>query len=62
MGVVADLDDSSRLYSIEASRRIGESWKLNLEARLFNGIKTNDALLSSLRKDDFVQFELAYYF
>lgn len=62
MGVVADLDDSSRLYSIEASRRIGESWKLNLEARLFHGIKTTDPLLSSLRKDDFVQFELAYYF
>jgi len=62
MGVIADLDDSSRLYSIEASRRIGESWKLNLEARLFNGIKTTDPLLSSLRQDDFVQFELAYYF
>lgn len=62
MGVIADLDDSSRLYSIEASRRIGESWKLNLEAHLFNGIKTTDPLLSSLRKDDFVQVELAYYF
>lgn len=61
-GVIADKDDNSRLYSIEASRRIGESWKLNFEARLFKGIKINDPVLSSLRQDDFVQLELAYYF
>lgn len=61
-GVIADRDDSSRLYSVEASRRIGESWKLNLEARLFSGIKSNDPLLSSLRKDDFIQVELEYYY
>ena len=62
MGVIADLDDSTRLYSIEASRRVAESWKLNFEARLFDGIKINDPLLASLRHDDFVQVELAYYF
>ena len=61
-GVIADRDDSSRLYSVEASRRIGENWKLNLEARLFSGVKSNDPLLSSLREDDFIQAELEYYF
>jgi len=61
-GVIADLDDSSRLYSIEASRRVGESWKLNLEARVFSGINDSNNLLYSIRQDDFVQFELAYYF
>jgi hypothetical protein len=62
MGVVSDLDDSSRLYSIEASRRLGESWKLNLEARVFSGINDSNSLLYSIRHDDFVQLELAYYF
>lgn len=62
VGVIADRDDSSRLYSIEASRRIAESLKLTFEARLFKGISTSNILLSSFRQDDFVQIELAYYF
>lgn len=62
MGVIADLDDSTRLYSIEASRRVAESWKLNIEARLFEGITDTSSPLYSLRQDDFVQVELAYYF
>lgn len=61
-GVIADRDDSPRLYSLEASRRIGESWKLNLEARVFSGIADSSSLLYSVRQDDFVQIELAYYF
>lgn len=61
-GVIADRDESTRIYSIEASRRIAESFKLTLEARLFDGVKANDLLLGSLRQDDYVQFELAYYF
>ena len=35
VGVIADRDDSSRLYSVEASRRIAESLKLTIEARFF---------------------------
>lgn len=62
VGVIADQNDSSRLYSIEASRRIGESWKLNLEARVFEGITNAANPLYSLRDDDFVQIDLAYYF
>lgn len=62
LGVIADRDESTRIYSVEASRRIGESFKLNIEARLFKGVKTNDLFLGSLRQDNFVQLELAYYF
>ena len=62
VGVVADRDDSSRLYSIEASRRIAESLKLNIEARIFEGLADSSSPLYSLRQDDFVQLELAYYF
>lgn len=65
MGVVTDLDDNTNLYSVEASRRIGESWKLNIEARVFSGLKNNNLsnlTLYSLRQDDFIQVELGYYF
>lgn len=61
LGVISDRDESSRLYSLEASRRIGESWKLNIEARVFSGISNNN-LLYSVREDDFIQLELGYYF
>ena len=61
-GIIADRDDSSSLYSVEASRRVGENWKLNLEARLFDGIKDNTSPLYAFRKDDFIQLELSYYF
>ena len=62
VGVVADKDDSSRLYSIEASQRIAESLKLNIEARFFEGLTDSSNPLYSLRQDDFVQIELGYYF
>lgn len=62
VGVIADRDDSSRIYSVEASRRLAESWKLNLEARVFNGLSDTSNLLYSFRQDDFIQLELAYYF
>ncbi|MCW8987779.1 MAG: hypothetical protein OQK75_08955 [Gammaproteobacteria bacterium] len=62
VGVIADRDDSSRLYSIEASRRLAEGWKLNIEARVFNGITDSNSPLYSLRQDDFVQVEVGYYF
>ena len=61
-GVIADREDSSRLYSIEGSRRIGQNWKLNIEARIFEGIKAADKFLYPLRQDSFAQVELAYYF
>lgn len=62
VGVIADREDSSRLYSIEASRRIAESWKLNLEARVFAGLTPSNTFLYPLRQDDFIQVELSYYF
>ncbi len=60
-GVITDLSNGSRTFSLEASRRFGEHWKLNLEARLFSNIASGD-LLAAQRDDDYVQLELAYYF
>lgn len=62
VGVIADGNDSSRLYSIEASQRIAESLKLNIEARFFEGVSDSTSPLYSVRQDDFIQVELGYYF
>jgi len=56
-----DVDYSTRVFNVEASRRIGDSWKINLELKVFSD-PSKDDLLYSIRDDDFVQIELDYYF
>ena len=60
-GFGIDLDDKSRSFRLEASRRIGDSIKLNLEAQYFSNID-NENLLFDLRNDSHVQLELVWYF
>jgi hypothetical protein len=61
IGVIQSLDSSARLFSIEASRRLGSRWKLNLEARFISSIPATDVQFS-LRQDDYLQLELLRYF
>jgi hypothetical protein len=60
-GVVADLAGSGGFVNIEASRRFGERWRLELEIRLFDGAEPDD-LLRFVERDDYVGLELARYF
>ncbi len=60
-GVVIDPDSKEKLYSLEASTRLTDNWKLNVEARIFSGLLSSSAFYS-LRDDDFLQIELLYYF
>ncbi len=60
-GVVIDRDNSTRFFNIEASRRIGDNWKLELEARIFSNVDEND-LQFVFRKEDYLQLSLARYF
>ena len=61
LGAIKDTHDDSFLVSLEANRRLGDSWKLSLQASKFivDGL---DQSLKSFAEDDFVQLELAYYF
>lgn len=61
LGMIADTDDSTRLVTLESSRRIGEDWKISLEGSAFINIDDTD-LLAGVRKDDYLQLELARYF
>ena len=60
-GMSADIDGRSKFFNVEASRRIGSSWKLEAEMRVFWDVATSDPFFG-IRRDDYVQIELARYF
>ncbi|WP_242156245.1 hypothetical protein [Aestuariivivens sediminis] len=62
LGVISDLERSSKIIGIEASRRLGESMKLELEGRIFSRIDHNELFLSNFRKDSFIGLTLIKYF
>ncbi|MFT5112580.1 MAG: hypothetical protein ACI8P9_001907 [Parasphingorhabdus sp.] len=60
-GVIGDRDNGTRLYNLEASRRLGNQWKMALEARLFSSVHEQDPLYSR-RNDDYVELNFTYFF
>lgn len=60
-GIIFDRDSSAKSFNLEASRRLGDSWKLELEARFFSDIPKND-LQYVFRNDDYIQLSLDWYF
>ncbi len=61
LGLIFDRQNHARFWNLEASRRIGESWKLSFETRIFENIPADD-FFAGFRKDDYVQVEMAWYF
>ena len=61
LGLITDLEYDSRVFSIEASRRLFDHFKLMLEVRLFNSGEPRD-LLHGFRRDDYLQVALAWFF
>lgn len=60
-GIVIDSHTQAQFYSIEASRRFFDQFKLEVEARFFNGASISDPAYS-LRKDSHFRIELSYHF
>ncbi|MDN5201868.1 hypothetical protein QQ008_10855 [Fulvivirgaceae bacterium BMA10] len=61
-GAIFDLSKSTQLWSIEAERRIGSSWKASVEMRLFEKVAREEFLLYALRQDSFAQFTISKFF
>ncbi len=61
MGLISDLEYASNSFSIEASRRLYDRFKVNIEARFFDSNEPRD-LAWGFRKDDYLQMSLAWYF
>jgi hypothetical protein len=60
-GIIQDASSNSRSFNLEASRRIGQSWKIELESRWFSNINPND-IDFSFSRDDYIQFTLSKFF
>jgi len=61
VGLIQDLDHPSQLLRIEASRRFGDHWKMEVEGSVFAQQRERDFLYAQ-RDDDFLQITLFYYF
>ena len=62
LGGIWDLSRSSRLFSLEASRRVGNSWKIEAEGRIFSQIDSSDQFFYFLREDSFMQLRISKFF
>jgi len=61
LGVIQDLDSHDAAWNIEASRRIGNRWKVSIEGRLFSSDNTSSSLYQ-MRDEDYIQLEFSRYF
>ena len=61
LGMSQDLNEESRIVSLEASRRFGDRWKAVLESGLFLDLSRNDFLYDT-RNDDYLRLQLLRYF
>ena len=61
IGIVRDLDNSSTTFSLEASTRLFESFRLSAELRSFSNT-SEDPFLQTLADEDFLSIELSYFF
>lgn len=60
-GVIYDLGGEGQVFSVEASRRISDHWRIELESRFWSGIAVGDPQ-RTLRRDDYVGLRLRRYF
>ncbi|MGE0861965.1 MAG: hypothetical protein AB7I01_22620 [Gammaproteobacteria bacterium] len=60
-GVVVDTHGGGEFVNVEARRRFGERWRLELELRMFLDVPPSD-LLYGFARDDYLQLELARFF
>ena len=60
-GVIIDVEGDATTLNLEASRRIGGRWKVELEARAWTGVDRDDPMFP-FRRDDYVQLTLSRFF
>ena len=61
LGGIIDLKNKGQIWGVEASRRMGDSWKLQLEIRFLQNI-SKDEFLYFFRQDGFSQIKLSKFF
>ena len=61
IGTVVDLENGSSSFRIEAERRIGQSWKVELEGQVFVKIDTFDPI-RAFSQDSFATLRLSFFY
>lgn len=61
IGAIVDTDNGSTVLSLEAERRVGESWVVELIGRFFLNIDETD-ITAALEEDSFVNLSIQYHF
>lgn len=61
VGIIKDLEYSSLIFTLEGSRRIGESVSIDFTGVFFEKTSDNDSVFA-LRDDDFIKIEAIFYF
>ena len=61
-GATVDRDTGASFINVEASRRFGDSWTLDFEARTFVGVPREDIFLHGIRKDSYIQLNWSWHF
>lgn len=62
IGGIKDINNSSQIFSLEASRRLKNNFKIELEGRLFSNIANDELILSNFKNDSFISVNLFKYF
>ena len=64
LGWTFDVRTGEYIFSLELSRRLGDTWSLYLESRVFGGAEAGIPLdkSASLQRDDYIQLEMTRFF
>lgn len=62
VGAIVDAKTGATALSLEAERRLGANWKVELEGRVFSHVPDDDFLLRGVRDDDYVSLRLTRFF
>jgi len=60
-GVFWDWENDSKIVNLEASRRFGNNWKASIQSRVWDDVDKADPLIN-FENDDYIEFELTYYY
>jgi len=60
-GIIIDRENQTLRYFVEANRRLGDSWKISIEAAGFSNIDPSE-FLYLIRNDSYAQISLVKYF
>lgn len=62
IGGLVDMERSSNIFSLEASRRVGESWRVEAEGRILSEVSNTEPILYFFRNDSFLKLSVFKFF